>query len=282
MQRITEAAERAKCELSETEQTTISLPFLAYGSDGKPRDLETTLTRKVFERLVKDLVERLKAPTQLALEDAGLWRSFPMAGGSVDELVLVGGSTRMACARAVAKKLCSGKEPVAGVNPDEAVALGAAVQGAILSKEITGIVLTDVNSLSIGIEKTVVGDNRNEILIPRNSKLPARGFKVYSTSAPNQRRILVNVLQGERVFAKDSKLLGQLYLEGIPPAPKGVPKIAVTLSIDRDQLVTVEALEETTGRRRAATLTTAGTLTKAEVRATRARAARELPASRAS
>lgn len=281
MQRITEAAERAKCELSEAEQTTISLPFLAYGSDGKPRDLETTLTRKVFERLVKDLVERLKAPTQLALEDAGLWRSFP-AGGSVDELVLVGGSTRMACARAVAKKLCSGKKPVAGVNPDEAVALGAAVQGAILSKEITGIVLTDVNSLSIGIEKTVVGDNRNEILIPRNSKLPARGFKVYSTSAPNQRRILVNVLQGERVFAKDSKLLGQLYLEGIPPAPKGVPKIAVTLSIDRDQLVTVEALEETTGRRRAATLTTAGTLTKAEVRATRARAARELPASRAS
>ena len=264
LQRVAEAAEQAKRDLSEGEAAEVTLPFLAYGADGKPRDLEATLTRKKFEALCKDLVERLRGPTELALKDAGLWRKFP-AGGTVDELVLVGGATRMACAQAVARKLCGGKAPVAGVDPDEAVALGAAVQGAIASRTLTGIVLSDVNSLSIGIEKTVPGENRCEVLVPRNSRLPARGFKVYSTSAPNQRRILVNVLQGERPFAKDNKLLGQLYLEGIPPAPKGVPKIAVTLNVDRDGLVTVEAVEETTGKRRAVKLVSAGTLSDVDV-----------------
>ena len=254
MQRIKDAAEKAKKDLSGVTTTTISLPFLAQSADGVV-NFETNLTRAKFEELTHDLVEETLTPVRKALKDAGLKAS------DLDKVLLVGGSTRIPRVQEVVKKEL-GKEPSKGVNPDEVVAMGAAIQGGVLTGEVNDIVLLDVTPLSLGIE-TLGGVCT--VLIPRNTTIPTSKSQVFSTAADNQPAVDIHILQGERSMAADNKTLGNFQLTGIPAAPRGVPQIEVTFDIDANGIVNVKAKDLGTGKEQKITITANNTLSEEEI-----------------
>jgi len=254
MQRLTEAAEKAKCELSSMFETAISLPFITADQNG-PKHLEMKITRAKFEELTADLTERTIVPYHQALSDAGITEK------DIHEVVLVGGSTRMPCIESLVKKL-TGKEPHKGVNPDEVVAVGAAIQAGVLGGEVKDVVLVDVTPLSLGVE-TLGGVST--VLIPRNTSIPTKKSEIFSTAADGQTSVDVHVLQGERPMARDNKTLGMFRLDGIPPAPRGLPKIEVTFDIDSNGIVNVSAKDMATGREQHITITASTNLSKADV-----------------
>lgn len=254
LQRLTEAAEKAKIELSSLTQTNISLPFITATADG-PKHIEMTLTRVKFEELCSDLLDRLKTPVETALRDAKL------AFKDLDEVILVGGSTRIPAVQELVRKM-TGKEPNVTVNPDEVVALGAAVQAGVLAGDVSDIVLLDVTPLSLGLE--TLGGVMTKI-IPRNTTLPTSKSEVFSTAADGQTSVEINVLQGEREFVRDNKSLGSFRLDGIPPAPRGVPQIEVKFDIDANGILSVTAVDKGTGKQQDITITGASTLLSDEV-----------------
>ncbi|XP_059653597.1 stromal 70 kDa heat shock-related protein, chloroplastic-like [Cornus florida] len=254
LQRLTETAEKAKMDLSSLTQTNISLPFITATADG-PKHIETTLTRAKFEELCSDLLDRLKTPVENSLRDAKL--SFK----DLDEVILVGGSTRIPAVQELVKKL-TGKDPNVTVNPDEVVALGAAVQAGVLAGDVSDIVLLDVTPLSLGLE--TLGGVMTKI-IPRNTTLPTSKSEVFSTAADGQTSVEINVLQGEREFVRDNKSVGSFRLDGIPPAPRGVPQIEVKFDIDANGILSVTAIDKGTGKKQDITITGASTLPSDEV-----------------
>ena len=253
-QRLKEAAEKAKIELSSAQQTEINLPFVTADASG-PKHLNLTLTRSKLEQLVGDLVERSMEPTRQALADAGLEPS------DIDEVVLVGGQTRMPAIQNSVKEFF-GREPHKGVNPDEVVAIGAAIQGGVLSGDVKGVLLLDVTPLSLGIE-TLGGVFTK--LIERNTTIPTRKSEVFSTAADNQPQVEVHVLQGEREMAGDNRTLGRFSLVGIPPAPRGVPQVEVTFDIDANGIVNVSAKDLGTGKEQKITISGSGGLDDSEI-----------------
>ncbi|MBA2132593.1 molecular chaperone DnaK [Capillibacterium thermochitinicola] len=254
MQRLKEAAEKAKIELSGVLTTNINLPFIT-AVDGQPVHLDMNLTRAKFEELTADLVEATAGPTKRALADAGL------NPGDIDKVILVGGSTRIPAVQELVKKL-TGKEPFKGVNPDEVVAIGAAIQAGVLAGEVKDIVLLDVTPLSLGIE--TLGGVFTRI-IERNTTIPTSKKQIFSTAADNQTSVDIHVLQGEREFAKDNVTLGRFRLDGIPPAPRGVPQIEVAFDIDANGIVHVSAKDLGTGKEQKVTITTSSGLTKEQI-----------------
>lgn len=254
LQRLTETAEKAKMELSTLTQTNISLPFITATSDG-PKHIDTTLTRAKFEELCSDLLDRLRKPVETALKDANLSLK------DLDEVVLVGGSTRIPAVQELVKKMTS-KEPNVTVNPDEVVALGASVQAGVLSGDVSNIVLLDVTPLSLGLE--TLGGVMTKIIL-RNTTLPTSKSEVFSTAADGQTSVEINVLQGEREFVRDNKSLGSFRLDGIPPAPRGVPQIEVKFDIDANGILSVTAVDKGTGKKQDITITGASTLPSDEV-----------------
>jgi molecular chaperone DnaK len=256
LQRLKEAAEKAKCELSTTTQTEINLPYITADASG-PKHLNMTLTRAKFEQLIDDLLERVKGPCRQALEDAGLKPS------DIDEVILVGGSTRIPKVQELVRELF-GKEPHKGVNPDEVVAVGAAIQAGILAGEYKDreMVLLDVTPLSLGIE-TLGGVFTK--LIERNTTIPTRKSQIFSTASDNQTQVEIHVLQGERPMAVDNKSLGRFILDGIPPAPRGVPQIEVTFDIDANGVLNVSAKDKATGREQKIRIEGSSGLTKEEI-----------------
>ncbi|WP_404786395.1 molecular chaperone DnaK [Altericista sp. CCNU0014] len=254
LQRLTEAAEKAKIELSGLPETNISLPFITATEDG-PKHLDVTLTRGQFEALSVDLVQRLKDPVALALEDANLRPT------EIDEVVLVGGSTRIPFVQRLVRDFIK-KEPNQNVNPDEVVAVGAAVQAGILAGDLKDIMLLDVTPLSLGLE-TIGGVMKP--LIPRNTTIPVRRSDIFSTAENNQSQVEVHILQGERQLADNNKSLGRFQLRGIPPAPRGIPQVQVSFDIDANGILQVTALDKYTGREQSITVQGATNLSEAEV-----------------
>ncbi|QLE55147.1 molecular chaperone DnaK [Nostoc sp. TCL26-01] len=254
LQRLTEAAEKAKIELSSVTQAEINLPFITATQDG-PKHLDMTLTRAKFEELCSDLIDRSRIPVEQALRDAKLSKN------DIDEVVLVGGSTRIPAVQQLVKSLL-GKDPNQTVNPDEVVAVGAAIQAGVLAGDVTGILLLDVTPLSLGVE--TLGGVMTKI-IPRNTTIPTKKSEVFSTAVDGQTNVEIHVLQGEREFANDNKSLGTFRLDGIPPAPRGVPQIEVTFDIDANGILNVTAKDKGTGKEQSISITGASTLDKSDV-----------------
>jgi len=254
MQRLKDEAEKAKKELSSTTETEINLPFLTADADG-PKHFEYKMTRAKLEELVADLIDKLSDPVEKALKDAKL------SAGDIDEIVLVGGMTRMPAVVEKVKKIF-GKDPLKGVNPDEVVAVGAAIQGGVLAGDVKDVLLLDVTPLSLGIE-TMGGVTTK--LIERNTTVPTSKSETFSTAADNQPQVEIHVLQGEREFATDNKSLGKFVLDGIAPAPRGVPQIEVTFNIDANGLLNVTAKDKGTGKEQSITIQESGNLSKEDI-----------------
>ena len=254
LQRLKEAAEKAKIELSATLETDVNLPFITADASG-PKHLNIRITRARLESLVSDLLDRLTGPCETALKDAGLDRS------GIDQVILVGGMTRMPVVQERVKKIF-GREPHKGVNPDEVVAMGAAIQAAVLKGDVKDVLLLDVTPLSLGIE--TLGGVMTK-LIEKNTTIPARKSEVFSTAEDNQTAVTIQVLQGEREMARDNKVLGRFELVGIPPAPRGNPQIEVAFDIDANGIVSVSARDKATGREQSIRITAASGLDKSEV-----------------
>jgi molecular chaperone DnaK len=254
LQRLKEAAEKGKIELSSVMETEINLPFITADSSG-PKHLQLKLTRSKFEQLTQDLTNRLKGPFQQALKDAGL------SANQLDEVVLVGGSTRMPVVQELVRQL-TGKDPNKSVNPDEVVAVGAAIQAGVLGGEIKDVLLLDVTPLSLGVE-TYGGVMTR--LIERNTTIPSRRSEIFSTAADGQTAVDIHILQGERDMANDNMTLGKFRLEGIPPAPRGVPQVEVTFDIDANGILSVSAKDKATGKEQSITITASTNLAKDDI-----------------
>lgn len=254
MQRLKEAAEKAKCELSSVVETNINLPFITADANG-PKHLDISLTRAKFEELSRDLLERCKTPVENAIKDAGISKS------DIDEVVLVGGSTRIPAVQALVKQY-TGKDPNQSVNPDEVVAVGAAIQAGVLAGEVKDIVLLDVTPLTLGIE--TLGGVMTP-LVQRNTTIPVSKSQVFSTADDNQTAVDIHVLQGERPMARDNKSLGMFRLDGIPPAMKGMPQIEVTFDIDANGIVNVTAKDKATNKEQKITITNSSNLSEADI-----------------
>ncbi len=255
LQRLKEAAEKAKIELSTVMETEINLPFITADAGG-PKHLQMKLSRSKFEQLTEELLDRIKGPFEMALKDANL------SAGDIDEVVLVGGSTRMPMVQELVKKLTGGKEPHKGVNPDEVVAIGAAIQGGVLGGEVKDVLLLDVTPLSLGVE--TMGSVMTP-LIERNTTIPTQKSEIFSTAEDSQTAVDIHVLQGERPMAADNMSLGRFRLEGIPPAPRGIPQIEVTFDIDANGILNVKAQDKATGKEQKITITASTNLNQSEI-----------------